>query len=336
MSISPRATRLIVFTAVALGGAAVFWRFGPGAPPADEASGTDPAFAVGGEVIAVVNGQPILEGEWQSRVGDVTPEQSRRLLQGEVRRKAILSAAEEAGYAEREEVRKRAEEAMLALYLREAIDDRVASLALTEEELEAYLADHPMSPPRPLRRAAIIRRQMAEDEDAADIEGQLLAAREAALATNGPIAHFGSEAARLSDHRGSSSRGGVLGYFQAERFPNDEIPAAVHAALWALNAPGEISGVVEENGVFYLVRFVDEHVRPGQDPESQRALIAERLLREKRRVARQALLAGIETEVGVSIAPDWQAQPIEPQTPQPPPSPIATQAATSVASANGS
>lgn len=337
MSHSLRATRLIAFSAVLFSGAALFWHFGlDTSRPPGERSGADQAPAIGGEVIARVAGQPILLTEWQSRVGDVTPEQSRRLLQSEVRRKALLSAAEQAGYAERDEVRKRAEEAMLALYLRESIDARVESLTLTDEELEGYFADHPLSSPQPLRRAAIIRRQAVEGEDASAIESELLSAREAALASNGPIPHFGSVAAQVSDHRGSNRRGGVIGYFQAERLPNDEIPAAVHETLWSLDAPGEISGVVQEDGAFYLVRFVDEHVRPGQDPESQRALIAERLLREKRRNARQDLLTRLEDEAGVAIAPDWQAQPSEPRPPQPPPSPIASRVAAPDATANGS
>jgi hypothetical protein len=339
--------RTTVFLAVALTGVALFLQFGrDGLTPTDHPSGTDELVAVGGDVIARVDGESILRDEWQSRVGDVTPEQSRRLLQSEVRRKAVLSAAEKAGYGDREEVRQRVEEAMLALYLREAVDAKLRSVTLSDAELEAYLADHPLSPPRPLRRAAVLRRQWAEEltdksaedqqEALAAIEAELRSARVATLAANHPIAHFGALAARVSDHRSSSSRGGVVGYFQPERLPNDELPAEVHAALWALEAPGDISEPIETEDALYLVRFVDEHIRPGQDPERQRALIAEQLLAEKRRDRRQELLARLEAEAGVAIAPDWQARPTEPPKPQPPASPIPAQAAAQTGRVGGS
>ena len=277
----------------------------------------------GGDVLAVVHGKPILREAWKLSVEGVSPDQSRRLLAAEARRQAVLGIALEAGYGERPEVRKRYEESVVALYLREELQSRLATVRLPQRELDAYIVDHPLDEPMPRRRIAIIRQQLSESTSIDDATQSLLAAKQAAQALELPTAHFGPVAMTYSDHMGTRARGGVLGYFGPEHSEYDLVPAAVHEAAWRLEAPGAISDVVEADGSVYLVRYVDQHISPGKDPANQIARIRERLLAEKRNAVRTAFFDEIEALAAVEIAEEWRAEEVVPQPPSPPPSPVA-------------
>jgi hypothetical protein len=234
----------------------------------------------------------------------------------------VLAAARDAGFAEHPQVVSRFEEAMIALYLQDEMQARVADLEVSDLELQAHLDENPIAKPVPLRRLAIIRKDL--DSTSADAaRAMLLKAREELAKLQLPIAHFGLLAQRYSDDRATRDRGGVLGYFAAERSPHDRVAQSVHDALWALAQPGDVSDIVETEDAFYLVRFVDAPELRGPDESSRREAARTRLLEDKRQAYRAQFLDDLERRAGVRIAEEWQATDEPASLPEPPPTPSA-------------
>jgi hypothetical protein len=322
--------QLLALLIAALAGAGLTWSLLHGGVRDERASAlVDPRAAspptLGGEVIAIVDGKPILRDVWEARLADHPEADAKRLLAGETRRLAVLAAARDAGFAEHPQVVSRFEEAMIALYLQDEMQARMAELEVSDPELQAHLDENPLAQPQPLRRLAIIRKDLdSSSTDAA--RALLLEARKELAKLQLPIAHFGPLAQRYSDDRATRDRGGVLGYFAAERSPHDRIDQSVHDALWALAQPGDVSDIVETEDALYLVRFVDAPELRGGDESSRREAARNRLLEDKRQAYRAHFLDELERRAGVRIAEEWQA-PDEPALlPEPPPTPTAQQA----------
>jgi hypothetical protein len=317
--------QILALLMVALASAALTWGLlKDGVPaPADQSSAPPPV--LGGNVIAIVDGKPILRDVWEERLKNHPDVDAKRLLAGETRRLAVLAAAREAGFAEHPQVTARFEEAMIALYLQEVLHTQLADLKVPDRELQAYLDEHPVAQPEPLRRVAVIRKDLdSTDADAA--RATLLEAREELAELQLPIPHFGPLAQRYSDDRATRSRGGVLGYFAASRSPHDVIPQPVHTAAWALAQPGDVSDIVESDDALYLVRFVDQPELRQPDVNTQREAVRNRLLEDKRRAERARFLDDLEHRAGVRIAEEWKATEAPVTLPEPPPTPMAQQA----------
>lgn len=318
------ARRLIALSIAALAGAGLTWILlgDNAAVPADHAAAPPPT--LGGNVIAIVAGQPILREEWDARLEEYPEADAKRLLANETRRLAVLAAAREAGFAEHPQVTDRFEEAMIALYLQDEMQARMAELAVSDGELQAHLDEQPIEQPAPLRRVAVIRKDI-DASDVAAARTSLLEAREQLAGIELPIPHFGPLAQRYSDDRATRSRGGVLGYFAAELSPHDRIPGPVHAAAWALAEPGDVSGVVETEDALYLVRFVDQPELRQPDASARREAVRSRLLQDKRTAWRAQFLDDLERRAGVRIAEEWKATEAPATLPEPPPMPMARQ-----------
>lgn len=321
------ARRLITLSIAALVGAGLTWvLLGNGAPaPADHATAPPPE--LGGNVIAIVDGKPITRDAWEARLAEhpeADAKKNKLLLAGETRRLAVLAAARDAGFAEHPQVIARVEETMIALYLQDEMQARMAELAVSDGELQAHLDEHPIEQPVPLRRVAVIRKDI-DATDVAVARASLLEAREQLAGIELPIPHFGPLAQRYSDDRATRSRGGVVGYFAAERSPHDRIPEPVHAAAWALAEPGDVSGVVETEDALYLVRFVDQPELRQPDASARREAVRNRLLQDKRAAWRAQFLDDLERRAGVRIAEEWKAMEAPATLPEPPPMPMARQ-----------
>ena len=310
-------SQILALSLAALAGAGLTWSVLSDSPPSPA---EQPPPQLGGNVIAIVDGDPILREDWEARLSDHPGADARRLLAAETRRLAVLAAAREAGLADDPQVRARVEAAMVARYLQDELDTRLDEVRVHDRELETHLQAHPVTPPAPLRRVAVLRKALASN-DPGSARAALLEARAAVAGLELPIPHFGPLAQQYSDHRPSQARGGVLGYLGPDHSEHDLVPAPVHAAAWALAAPGAVSDVVETDEALYLVRYVDEHIPRGHDIDSQVARLRERLLMEKRAAARDAFFDRIEAMAGVEIADEWKAEAAPEQRPVPPPGP---------------
>lgn len=303
----------------ALAGAAIAWSVldGGSATSVDPSTTIQPALGIDGSrgtTIARVGDEVLTEADLarlRARFPNVPDAQ---LLNNRIDRLILLEAAQRAGYGADAAALQSYEDAMIARFLDEELGTRLDAVTLEERELEAHLAEHPIEPPTPLRRAALLRRSVSGEADRSAERDRLIAAV-ADLEADSLIAHFGSVAADHSDHAASRHRGGVVGYFGPQYQPHSSIPEAVHRALWSLEAPGDISEPVDAPEAVYLVRYVDDRVEPGRDLDSRRNVVARRLLEEKRLAEREAFLASLSDRVEVVLAEGWdlEREPAEPE-----------------------
>lgn len=313
-------TRVALFVSGVVTGIVLLGLFGNWGSPAESGGGGESA-ARPADVIVEVDGIRITEAQWNDALAGYPDLDKKRLLQSELQRLTVLSAATRAGFAEDPAVKKRLEAAMIARFIQSELDVRLAEVTVSDRELRDYLESNPLQAPEPLRRAAVIRQIVDEGEDREAARQALVDARGQVARLDSPIAHFAELAARYSDDQATRHRGGVSGYFRAERSEHDRMPAAVHEALWTLTGAGEVSDIVDTGDALWLVRFVDEMTSGGQSVDAQRNAAERRLLELKRGQARAKFFEELADQADVFVAEDWQvAESSEPgeQVPVPP------------------
>jgi len=333
MGRSVGAKRLIFFAALALGCTTLFWHFGRNAWTPENEAGRVTANPLRGDAVARVAGREILETDMAGIAANYPHADPIDLLAAEIRRRSVVAAARDAGYLDHPEVQRRIDEVLASLYLRDELQSRLADVSVAPAEVDERLARVTEPPEVPARRAAILRLQAATDAERSQARMKLEEALEQIPTVRSHLPHFGLLAERYSDHAGSKRRGGVIGRINPEPSAHDRIPREVHAALWQLDSPGDISPVIQAEEAMYLVRFVDEDAVNRPSAESRRAAARRELLNKKQADARQAFFDDLQRNAEVLVRSDWQSKPpvTESTLPSVPPMPggLATESASS-------
>lgn len=281
-------------------------------PPGDPAR----AAQVAAETLAEVAGEPItvdqLRAELARRLerGAPPPRQEAEvaaLLEAMVRQRALLAAARAAGYDQRPELIEVWERLVVQAYLRDALEQRLDRLEVSDAEVAAHYAAHAADYAIPGRRqVAIVFYQAGEADAAARSAARDRAAAARAEAAGLAVKHFGDLARRDSDHRESRYQGGVVGYLvdppagaDPERLAG--LPAEVIAAAARLEKPGELAPVVATAGGFYLVRLAARDAARAQPLEQVAAGIRHQLLRAKRDATSAAFEQESRAAAGVRV-----------------------------------
>lgn len=228
--------------------------------PAEKAAAPDP------NVVAEV-------GSRQITLDDVKSEATRRsggrrglpekqeLVQGLVRREALLQRAQEAGLDRDPAVKWEMENVMIRRLLAAELDPRREAVTVSTNDVQAEYGSHPERYARPAQsRFAMLFRAVnpkASPETRASVRAVLEAARTRAVAAAmpqpplpGTPPGFGTLAAEVSEDQVSRYRSGDLGWFGPDHGPA-RVPAQVYAAAWKLEEKA-ISEVLEAPEGFYV------------------------------------------------------------------------------------
>lgn len=167
------------------------------------------------------------------------------------------------------------EERLDAAYVRLSADQLAGDPAIevSEEDVRsAYESDRAAAPPDEERRSRHILLETGDDRNAEEA----VAALEEARARVAAGESFADIAAELSEDPGSAEQGGDLGFAGRGIFD-----PAFEEALFALEAPGDVSEPVETDFGYHLIQL--EAVRQNEYPEfaAVRAEIEQRLRREQ-------------------------------------------------------
>lgn len=211
-------------------------------------------------------------------------EQKRRLLEDLMYRAAMVESARDQGIDDQPEVARSLNQILVNQYVRKHLRPRQEAAKISDEEIrELYEAesDNYAIPAR--RRVAMVHIEVPDNAPEAArtsarerAEAALAAARE----LGDPVRDFGQVAREFSNDQASRYRGGVIGWI-GEAAPNRyrHDPAVITTAN-DMDTPGAISGVLEGEDGFYLVRLV------AYEPERKRSLeelsdgIRQRLMRK--------------------------------------------------------
>lgn len=232
-------------------------------------------------------------------------DQKQSLVESLLYRKATARAAEDEGIHRDPEIRRSLERILVNHYLSEHLRPRQEQIEISDEEVaEVYdnRADEYAVPAR--RRVAMIHIAVPETTDdayRADARERAGEALEAARNLDEDIAHFGHVAREYSEDQSSRYRGGVIGWIgeeAPERYRHD--PVVIETANGMVEA-GAISGVLEGDDGFYIVRLVEHQPTRTRPVDELASGIRQRLLRDRYRAVedefREEMLDRYETEI---------------------------------------
>lgn len=257
-------------------------------------------------VVARVQGEEISLAEFERRIEGLAPFARVRLQSGERRQEFLRSLvqfevmadeAERRGYGDRTDVRHAIKETMTRMMMAEFLGDEVSLHDIDDQALEDYFQRNREAFSRSEeRRLAMV---WVEDEEGME---QLLARwqEKAEAGIEEPMREFQQFAFRHSQHRETGDRGGDLGWVvekEAELF--EEVYGA---------EPGVLMDPVEKSGGWALRMVVE--VREATDPsfEEVESEVRNRLLEERRDVARRALIDELSDEVEIEVFEDRLAE----------------------------
>jgi len=219
------------------------------------------------------------------------PSARRELIDGLVRFELLAQAAERAGFTKDPD----AIHAMQQIAVTKLVNDALGAagnpesitVADVEREYEARRDTEFTLPP-----AAQVRHiRIANATTAANVAAQ---ARALAPADD---AGFATLATRTSEDLATSNSGGALGFVDT----NSRLPRAVIDAALALKTPGEVTGPVHTESGYEILRLVSRRAPVVSPLGSVEETIRQRLYRDRRAKALDALIAKLRIETPVEI-----------------------------------
>jgi parvulin-like peptidyl-prolyl isomerase len=229
------------------------------------------------------------------------------LLDQLVDRATALQQARAAGLQNDFEVRRAAEDALLAKFRETQFAPKIAAVKVTPEEIQsAYERDVARyTQPAKVKLAILFVAvdAKAESNQVAVAEARVQAALAKAATLPADTRGFGPVAADFSDDQLTRYRGGDAGWF-ADDGLETRWPKEILAAGFALKSVGELSAALRGSEGFYAVKKLD--ARPSSvTPLAQvRSVIERRLVAAKRQAVEQALLAAARAAAKVSVNPE--------------------------------
>jgi peptidyl-prolyl cis-trans isomerase C len=218
------------------------------------------------------------------------PAEQKSLVESLLKLALMSREAERRGFGKDMAVRHTAKDGAIQALVRSEVDEKVTPQSVSDVELSEYYAAHPAEFQRPAeRRASYVKLSTREEAEAA--LGEAKAA---------DLRRFGELAKERSTDAETKLRGGDLGYFVEH--PDDagaglgSIEPALRSAVFALKTPGDTSPEpIAVDGGFAIVRYTGERPALHADLAAASAGIRNRLWREKRSAAVNALIEGIRT-----------------------------------------
>jgi peptidyl-prolyl cis-trans isomerase C len=286
--------------------------------------------------LAVVAGRTITatdlreEAEWRKANHQAVPA-AEVLLDEMVRRLAIVERARAAGLEKEADTRRRIESVLIARLRERELEDAVAKVGVTDEEVRAsYEARKEEFSRKELHRFSLLFQAVpAQSSEARKAEarqrleaGLAAAAANPALGGRGPAASgFGTVATEYSDDQSSRYRGGDIGWIETGA-AESRWPAAVLKAGRALQVNAR-SGIIEDATGLYVIMKTDARPGGARPFEEIAGRLEKGLLLEKRRALEERFVADALAAAQVTQNPEAARAVTLPVTEAPAPLPSA-------------
>jgi parvulin-like peptidyl-prolyl isomerase len=264
----------------------------------------------GNQPLAVVDGKGIslaaFQAEMTRRGGEAafsSPQQRRSLLDEMIRVEVLASNATKAGYADNPEVRHAIDQILADRYAKDTIDDPLASLQVTEGEIQDYYHGHigQFTSPEAAHGAVIfvaVPQNVSEDQRQVLLQRAQKAHELAAAKPGAP--NFADLAAQYSDDADTRSQGGDIGWV-SEGEDNPRWEKAVMTAVFDLDNPGQVSAVITTGAGFYIVKLLEDRPAAVRGLPEVHNTIRQQLIRAARQDRAAKLYAAALSKVPVSV-----------------------------------
>lgn len=222
-----------------------------------------------------------------------TPEARRELLEGLIRFELLAQAADRAGFTKDPDAIHALKQIAVTKLVNQELGAAASPDSLTQADLEREYAarqatDYTLPP------AAQVRHIRVSDADAAS----RLAARARALAPEDDRG-FAALASNHTEDLATQAVGGDLGFVDR----NSKLPNALVEAALSLTTPGEVKGPLETDGGYEIVRLVSRRAAAVSPLSSVEQPLRQRLYRDRRAAALEALIARLRERTPVEVPP---------------------------------
>jgi parvulin-like peptidyl-prolyl isomerase len=235
-----------------------------------------------------------------------TPETRREVLEGLIRRRALISRALEAGYDKNPEVVAQFHEFVIDRYESAEREKRLAAVTVTEDDIEKFYRENLAEfSTDAMAQGAVILVRVPADADVRIREaarGRAKAALEEARRLGPQAQAFGDVATRYSDH-GSKEIGGDIGWLKKDQKLSSWEPGVINA-LFALEKPGDLSPIFETPRGFVIVKLLDVRDAKARSLESRSGFIRRNLTAARQAEAREKFYVEAREKSRVWIAED--------------------------------
>jgi parvulin-like peptidyl-prolyl isomerase len=272
------------------------------------------ASADSGQVLAVVGTGTITVEEFKARLSEQpafvrarfdSPEKKRELLDNLIQQELLAQEARRRGVDKDPEIQATLEKLMVQKLVRTVAESSVGTVEEAEvrKSYEANLDEY-----RRPERVQVSHLLIAADR--ADPKREQKKARAVQLLTELKASQgaagaqvFEARARALSDDAASRDQGGDLGARTQEELAALMGPALAEAAF-GLRTVGELSGVIETDKGFHLLKLQARQAKTEQPFESVKSRIENRLLAERRSQALDAFITGMRAQSKVEVRED--------------------------------
>ena len=266
------------------------------------------------DVVATVNGKG-LPTDWfieQMKLrGGMKPgqfhttEQKQALLDYLINEEVLYQQALEEGVGENPSVARLYKKAVIDKYLTDQLERQLEKVKVGNQEVETHFNNNQTVYNKPARRrAAILEAKVSDsDDEATKLEQKAKMEKALAAVTELPqhVLHFGELAKVYSDDRASMYQGGVIGWLINHPDRTYRWDQALIEALFALDNPGDTSGVIETDSGFYVVRLVAAEQVKEKSFDQVKKGIKNQILQQKRQALKANFMENILADADISI-----------------------------------
>ena len=257
-------------------------------------AGCTPAASDESPVLAVVNGKPITQSEFDVRWAELPESRQARyqreggkkkFLEDMIARELLLQEARRLGLDQTTAVREKAQRFQEQLALDELVREMARThVQVTQDELEDYYMAHSSAvlATEHIRAAQII---VPTAVQALDVKNQLEAG-----------ADFAKLAQKFSTDQATKYRGGDLGPYRKGAAPQE-----IEAAILTQN-PGTVSEPIKVAAGFALVKVTSRDPLDARSAHVARERLQQELYAEKRRKQFEEFLASLRSKAAIRMA----------------------------------
>jgi peptidyl-prolyl cis-trans isomerase C len=268
-----------------------------------------PGGAEPGNVVARIDGKPITLSELQQRIDALdpyskarfsSPGERKKYLENLVRFEVLAREAEKRGYDRDPDVQRALKNQMIQVFLRKELDDKLKAEPITDAEVARYYKEHEaeFKQPEQVRVSQILVKDRALAE-------KIAAEARAEQRHDKSDKPFRALVEKHSIDEDSKALGGDLTFFDRQ---NTQLPKALVEAAFALTEVGEISAPVASDKGYHVLKLTQR--RPGftRPLEGVAAEIKRLILRDRRAMKQEQMLAEMRQRLKVQIYEDELAK----------------------------
>ena len=262
----------------------------------------------GSAALAVIGGKPVsienFRSEMERQRGVFDEERKQELLNSIVRSELLFAAARSAGYENDPEVIAAVKQAMVAKYLRDNLEPKLAGVKASDQEAEAYYQSHQAEFGTPAMIHAAMIKIAASPKTSAHKKSELLkraeSARAEALALEKGVPAFGKVAVSYSEDQDSRYRGGDIGWLQSGK-ADGRIDKKVSDAIFALKTSGQVSQVITAPDGYYIVKLIETKAATVKAFAQVKDGVKYQVVQEKRRKIESDLIEQLKSQIPVTV-----------------------------------